>query len=38
MKSFKIIIKGNDKYTKRLYEHLKKEHPSTRRRMVLRRK
>jgi len=31
----KIIIKGNDRYTKNLYAHLRKEHPSTRRRMKL---
>ena len=31
----KIIIKANEKYAKRLYKHLKSEHPSTRRRMTL---
>jgi len=32
----KIIIKANKKYAERLFKHLKKEHPSTRRRMKLR--
>ena len=29
----KLIIKGKPIYIKRMYRHLKKEHPSTRRRM-----
>jgi len=28
-----LVIKGNDKYIGRMFKHLKKEHPSTRRRM-----
>lgn len=31
----KIIITGNKKYTKNLFEHLKKEHPSVRKRIKL---
>lgn len=31
----KIIISGNKKYTSRMYKHLRKEHPSTRQRMIL---
>lgn len=31
----KIIIRANPTYAKRLYNHLRKEHPSTRRRMKL---
>jgi hypothetical protein len=31
----KIIIKANPQYAKKLYLHLRKEHPSTRRRMKL---
>jgi len=31
----KIIIRANTKYAKKLYAHLRKEHPSTRRRMRL---
>jgi hypothetical protein len=31
----KIVIKANKKYAKKLYKHLRKEHPSTRRRMKL---
>jgi hypothetical protein len=30
----KIVIKGNRKYINRLFLHLRKEHPSTRKRMV----
>lgn len=33
--NFKIIIKGDRRYTKRMYEHLREEHPSTRKRMTL---
>jgi len=29
----KLIIKGKDRYIKHLAAHLKKEHPSTRRRL-----
>ena len=29
----KIIIKGNKKYIDYLYSHLRKEHPSTKKRM-----
>jgi hypothetical protein len=29
----KLIIKGKPAYVKRMFVHLKKEHPSTRRRM-----
>jgi hypothetical protein len=31
----KIIIRGDPRYVKRLYAHLRKEHPSTKRRMKL---
>jgi len=31
----KIVIKGNEKYIKRMFAHLKKEHPSTRKTMSL---
>jgi len=34
----KIIIKGNKRYVDRLSKHLKKEHPSTRKRMMVRKK
>lgn len=30
-----IIIKGKKKYVDRMFKHLKKEHPSTRRRMKI---
>ena len=30
----KLVIKGSKKYVDRMYKHLRKEHPSTRRRMV----
>lgn len=30
----KLVIKGNKKYINRLYSHLRKEHPSTRKRMI----
>ena len=33
----KLVIKGNKKYLERMFKHLRKEHPSTRRRMKLRR-
>ena len=33
----KLTIKGKPKYIKRMEKHLKKEHPSTRRRMKVRR-
>jgi hypothetical protein len=33
----KIVIKANPKYANWLYLHLRKEHPSTRRRMKLKR-
>lgn len=29
----KIIIKGKKKYIERMYSHLRKEHPSTRKRI-----
>jgi hypothetical protein len=32
----KLVIKGKPKYIKRMYSHLRKEHPSTRRKMKLR--
>jgi hypothetical protein len=32
----KLIIKGKTKYVNRMYKHLRKEHPSTRRRMKIR--
>lgn len=35
MKRMKLIIKGNEEYIKRMFKHLKKEHPSTRRRMKI---
>lgn len=31
----KLILKGKPVYIERMFEHLKKEHPSTRRRMVM---
>lgn len=31
----KIIIMGNKKYVEYMFKHLKKEHPSTRKRMKL---
>jgi len=34
----KIIIKGDKKYVNRLSKHLKKEHPSTRKKMTVRKK
>ena len=33
----KIVIKGNNRYIRRMYSHLRKEHPSTRRKMKMRR-
>ena len=33
----KIVIKANKKYAERLYKHLRKEHPSTKKRMKLKR-
>lgn len=30
----KIIIKGNKKYVMRMFKHLRKEHPSTRKKMT----
>lgn len=33
MKNKRIILKGNAAYIYRMYEHLRKEHPSTRKRM-----
>jgi hypothetical protein len=32
----KLIISGKKSYTKRMFNHLKKEHPSTRHRMIIR--
>jgi hypothetical protein len=32
----KLILKGKPKYIKRMFKHLKKEHPSTKRRMKIR--
>lgn len=32
----RLVIKGNKKYVARMYAHLRKEHPSTRRRMKMR--
>lgn len=31
----KLVIKGNNRYIKRMFLHLRKEHPSTKRKMVL---
>jgi len=31
----KLTIKGKKPYIKRMYKHLRKEHPSTKKRMVL---
>jgi hypothetical protein len=31
----KIILKGKPTYIKRMYAHLRKEHPTTKRRMVI---
>lgn len=31
----KLEIKGNEEYLKRMYKHLREEHPSTRRSMSL---
>jgi hypothetical protein len=31
----KLIIKAPPRYAKRMFKHLRKEHPSTRRRMTL---
>lgn len=34
----KLVIKGNKAYIKRMYAHLRREHPSTKKRMkILRR-
>jgi hypothetical protein len=33
--SHKIIIRGKSAYVKRMFKHLRKEHPSTRRRMTI---
>lgn len=30
-----LIIKGKTEYVKKMFAHLKKEHPSTKKRMVL---
>jgi hypothetical protein len=30
----KLVIKGNKQYVNRMYSHLRKEHPSTKKRMV----
>lgn len=35
-KMAKLIINANKQYIKRMYIHLKKEHPSTRQRMQIR--
>ena len=32
----KLEIKGKPRYIKRMFKHLKKEHPSTRKRMKVR--
>ena len=29
----KLVIRGNKRYIDRMFKHLRKEHPSTRRRM-----
>lgn len=29
----RLVIRGNSKYINRMFAHLRKEHPSTRRRM-----
>lgn len=34
----RIIITGDNKYLKYMFKHLKKEHPSTRKRMKLNKK
>lgn len=31
----KLVIKGKPEYVKRMFKHLKAEHPSTRRRMYI---
>jgi len=31
----KLILKGKDVYIKRMFKHLRKEHPSTKRRMTI---
>lgn len=36
MKKEKIVIKGDKKYIDYMYNHLREEHPSTRRRMIKR--
>ena len=36
-KSAELILKGNDRYIHHMYKHLRKEHPSTRKRMIERR-
>ena len=33
MKTKRLIIKGKPAYIDKMYDHLRKEHPSTRRRM-----
>jgi len=35
MKKAKLIIQGKPAYIKRMYSHLREEHPSTRRRMKI---
>lgn len=32
----RLVIRGNPTYVKRMFLHLRKEHPSTRRRMKIR--
>lgn len=34
-KNIKLVISGNSKYIKHMFKHLRKEHPSTRKRMVI---
>jgi hypothetical protein len=34
LKMSKLILKGTDKYIKRMYKHLRKEHPTTKKRMT----
>lgn len=35
MRKLKLVLTGNRRYINRMFNHLKKEHPSTRRRMKL---
>lgn len=35
MKKMRLVIKGKPEYIRRMYAHLRQEHPSTRRRMKI---